>query len=39
MSKAVLLWILGVLTVSLLIGGGVWLLFWAFAKAKKLKII
>jgi flagellar basal body-associated protein FliL len=38
MGKIVLFWILGVLTIFLFVGGGAWLFFWSYAKAKKNKM-
>jgi hypothetical protein len=38
MGKIVLFWILGVLTIALIVGGETWLFFWAFEKAKKNKM-
>jgi hypothetical protein len=39
MGKIVLFWILGVLTIALIVGGGAWLFFWVFEKPKKNKMI
>lgn len=38
MSKIVLFWILGVASLALLIGGGSWMFFEIWDKAKKRKI-
>lgn len=39
MLKVVVFWLLGVLTVAFVIGGGTWFAFWVFRQLKKNKII
>lgn len=39
MTKIILFWLLGVLTVGIILGGGTWLFFTLFDKAKKRKLI
>ena len=38
MGKMIIFWILTMLSIVILVGGGVWLFFWAYAKAKKNKM-
>jgi len=38
MTKIIIFWLLGLLTLIVIVGGGTWLFFWAYAKAKKMKI-
>jgi hypothetical protein len=39
MGKIFLFWLLAIFTIAFLAGGGLWLFFWAYAKAKKNKLI
>jgi hypothetical protein len=38
MAKMIVFWILTLLSIAFLVGGGIWLFFWAYAKAKKNKM-
>jgi hypothetical protein len=38
MGKMIVFWILTILSISILVGGGVWLFFWSYEKAKKNKM-
>ena len=38
MTKIIIFWLLGLLTLVVVIGGGSWLFFWVIAKAKKNKL-
>lgn len=39
MTKVIIFWLMGLLTVAFVIGGGTWLFFFILAKLKKNKII
>jgi len=38
MAKMITFWVLAVFTIAFLVGGGAWLFFWCYAKAKKNKM-
>ena len=39
MGKMIVFWILTLLSIVVLVGGGAWLFFWVYEKAKKNKIL
>lgn len=39
MTKIIVFWAMGLLTIAFVVGGGTWFFFWVIAKLKKNKII